>query len=64
MSNATDGRAAYDVPACVTHIASPKGAPCFNEGCLARRACPVGGHYVYERPQANFHMVRFLKAQG
>ncbi|NQV82293.1 MAG: hypothetical protein HQ494_00615 [Rhodospirillales bacterium] len=54
----------YDVAACVAHIGSSDGGPCFTGGCLARRACPVGGQYVYEEPQANFHMVRFLKAQG
>lgn len=59
-----EGRADYDVAACVAHVGSPDGRECFKGGCLARHACPVGQQYAYEGRQANFHMVRFLKAQG
>lgn len=52
---------AYDVVACVGHAAGPQGSAC-REGCLVRRACPVG-----EAPlgaQRRFHMAAFLAAQG
>ncbi len=52
----------YDVPACRTHIATPQGRDCLDQGCLARRACPVGRDYIYEPAQAAFHMRHFLTA--
>lgn len=55
---------AYDVTACAGHLASPAGAPCRNEGCLARWACPVGQTYMYLPDQIRFHMVAFMKARG
>jgi len=51
----------YDVPACVGHVSGPDGDDCRQGGCLARRACPVGRDYVYEGPQAAFHMAAFLR---
>lgn len=53
----TDG---YDVPGCRAHIGSANGSDCLNNGCLARRACPVGQDYIYEPAQAVFHMGHFL----
>jgi hypothetical protein len=50
----------YDVPACVGHIATPKGKGCIERHCLARRACPVGTEMVYEPAHAEFHMSKFL----
>lgn len=50
----------YDVPGCRTHIGSPEGVDCMGNGCLARRACPVGQNYIYEPAQAAFHMGHFL----
>jgi epoxyqueuosine reductase QueG len=52
----------YDVPRCIDHISSPKGADCMTGGCLARRACPVGRPFTYGREQMQFHMRAFLKA--
>ncbi|MBO6788150.1 MAG: ferredoxin [Rhodospirillales bacterium] len=52
----------YDVPGCRAHIGSPGGETCLSAGCLARRACPVGQDYIYEGPQAAFHMDKFLNA--
>ena len=52
----------YDVPRCVSHIASPDGAPCMSGGCLARRACPVGQAFTYGNEQMNFHMRALLRA--
>lgn len=61
--HAFDG-AAYDVPACVGHITGPDSGDCMSQGCLARRACPVGRAYIYEPAQADFHMRAFAGAQG
>lgn len=52
----------YDVPGCRAHIAASGGEACLTAGCLARRACPIGRAYVYEPPQAAFHMRHFLSA--
>jgi hypothetical protein len=53
----------YDVAACVAHIETPRGADCMNEGCRARRACPIGAEHRYNPDQANFHMRAFRSAQ-
>jgi hypothetical protein len=55
--------AGFNVPACVTHIAAPAGAECMNNGCLARRACPIGPGYRHVPEQARFHQRAFLAAQ-
>ena len=55
--------AGYDVAACVEHVASPAGCACLMQGCLARRACPVGREYRYVPAQAEFHMRAFLNAR-
>ena len=52
----------YDVPACIAHISTSSGGACFEAGCLARRACPVGSAYAYAPAQAAFHTRAFLKA--
>jgi len=56
--------AGYDVGACAGHLRAPAGAECMNEGCLARRACPVGRSYTYSPEQMRFHMQAFLTARG
>ena len=53
----------YDVAACVAHIESARGADCMDEGCRARRACPIGAAHRYSRDQAHFHMRAFRIAQ-
>lgn len=57
-------RDAYDVAACVAHVRSPAGSDCLENGCRARRACPVGTAHRYPPEQARFHMVRFLAAHA
>ncbi len=52
----------YDTPTCIAHIATPKGADCMNQGCRARRVCPIGRDYIYAPEQAAFHMDAFVKA--
>jgi hypothetical protein len=51
----------YDIPACTGHLKQPQGADCLDQGCRARRACPIGREYLYEPAQANFHMAAFLR---
>jgi hypothetical protein len=53
----------YDVPACAAHLGSPAGGPCRTDGCLARRACPVGRAYTYGPQQMGFHMDSFLRSR-
>ncbi len=52
----------YDVPACIAHIESAEGADCRDEGCRARRACPIGRDFIYAPAQAAFHTAAFVKA--
>jgi ferredoxin len=53
----------YAVAACVAHIDSARGTDCMEQGCRARRACPVGAAHRYVHEQANFHMRAFRYAQ-
>ncbi len=57
---AFDGKA-YDVPACVRHLAGIPEPACMDSGCRARHACPVGRDYRYAQAQARFHMQAFLE---
>lgn len=59
--NAFDSRG-YDVQACLGHVTAPLGEGCRDGGCLARRACPVGTDFRYERAQTQFHMKAFVEA--
>ncbi|MGI9402854.1 MAG: hypothetical protein ACR2O0_16470 [Rhizobiaceae bacterium] len=54
----------YNVPACISHLATSAGNDCMSGGCLARHACPVGRDYVYSGEQANFLMSAFLDKNG
>ena len=49
----------YDVAACASHLDSPAGHDCMDNGCLARRACPVGQGFTYHPFQAQFFMRAF-----
>jgi len=53
----------YDVESCVVHISSAHGADCMEQGCRARRACPVGVEHRYTPDEAAFHMGAFRAAQ-
>ncbi|MGP6088496.1 ferredoxin [Antarctobacter jejuensis] len=55
---------AYDVARCKAHIASPAGATCRIDGCLARRACPVAVEFSRRPEQSAFHMRAFLGADA
>lgn len=52
----------FDLDACVSHVLSAAGAECRDNGCLARRACPVGPEFRYVPSQARFHMSAFLRS--
>lgn len=52
----------YDVQACIAHIDSADGVDCREQGCRARRACPVGREYIYAPEQAAFHTAAFARA--
>lgn len=56
------GAEGFAAEACAGHIGAPAGADCLGNGCLARRACPVGRDYTYAPPQAGFHMGKFHAA--
>src|SRR5690625_3035178 len=53
----------YDVPSCLAHVTSAKGAMC-RAGCLVRIACPAGADMALPVEQLAFHMAAFLRAQG
>jgi hypothetical protein len=55
--------AGYAVDPCVAHVRGKAGRPCRNQGCLARRACPVGQAYRYPEAALAFHMAAFLAAR-
>ena len=52
----------FDAPACAVHVESAAGVNCRERGCLARRACPVGRDFLYERDQQAFHTAAMLAA--
>ncbi len=51
----------YDVVRCKSHMRSPQGADCRENGCLVRRACPVAINFRRISEQSAFHMAAFLK---
>ena len=53
----------YDVDACASHVGSLTGTDCFDNGCKARRACPVGQGFAYHPFQAQFFMRAFVEAR-
>jgi hypothetical protein len=46
---------------CATHLHCAAGTDCMHNGCLARRACPVGVDYRYTPDHAAFHMQAFAR---
>lgn len=49
----------YDATACAGHVRSGRDPQCLDGGCAARRACPVGVAFRYDRDQMRFHMAAF-----
>jgi hypothetical protein len=57
-----DGR--FDPGACAAHLESGRGEACFDSGCIARAACPVGAANRYPPAVARFHLGAFLAARA
>lgn len=51
---------AYDADACRGHVRSGDEPVCLDDGCAARRACPVGVVFRYGPDQMRFHMRAFV----
>ncbi len=53
----------YDVEACTRHLDSAAEVDCMQQGCRARRACPIGTIYAPDPEPAEFHMRAFRAAR-
>ena len=53
----------YDVNACVEWLRGESASTCMDDGCLARRACPVGTDFAHAPDQAKFGMRAFLASR-
>ena len=51
--------AGFAYETCLAHVRGPDGAPCRENGCLARNACPVGVGYRYPAEVQAFHQKAF-----
>ncbi|MBL4629180.1 MAG: ferredoxin [Roseicyclus sp.] len=51
----------YDTAACHAFLDTPAGANCIENGCKARRACPVSQDFARIPAQSAFHMQSFHK---
>jgi hypothetical protein len=51
----------YDTDACHAFLDTPAGADCMENGCKARRACPVSQGYPRDPAQSAYHMRHFHK---
>lgn len=49
----------YDVAACHAFLDTPDGKDCMENGCKARRACPVSHDFDRNPEQSAFHMRSF-----
>lgn len=56
--DAYDGHG-FNYPACLSHVRSDLGAPCRENGCLDRNACPYGLEWRYPPDVQRFHMKAF-----
>lgn len=50
----------YDARHCREFVGSVRGGDCRGEGCLARRACPIGAEHRQSAREAAFHMAAFV----
>lgn len=53
------GHQTYDVASCHAFLNTPDGKDCMDNGCAARRACPVSKTSGREFAQSAFHMRSF-----
>ena len=51
----------YDTAACHAFLDTPAGADCMENGCKARRICPVSQDYARSPDQSAYHMRQFHK---
>ncbi|ABD53549.1 hypothetical protein [Jannaschia sp. CCS1] len=51
----------YDTGACHAFLDTPAGADCLENGCKARRACPVSQSFDRDPAQSAYHMGQFHK---
>ncbi|OAN74927.1 ferredoxin [Jannaschia sp. EhC01] len=49
----------YDTAACHAFLDTPAGADCMQNGCKARRACPVSQDFGRNPVQSAYHMAQF-----
>jgi hypothetical protein len=54
----------FDAAKCASHLESGDGEACFQVGCLARAACPVGRAGRPSPEQARFHLSAFLRVRA
>lgn len=55
-------RKSYDVETCKTYLQTRAGQDCMDNGCKARRACPVSQRFGRLPEQSAYHMRQFLGA--
>ena len=55
---------AFALQRCADHLHSGQGQDCMQDGCLARRACPLGAAHRYTPEHAAFHMQAFAASHG
>jgi hypothetical protein len=49
----------YDVERCKAHLNTEDRANCMDQGCAARRVCPISQTYGRQAAQSAFHMKAF-----
>lgn len=54
------GETVYDHERCRGHVRGGAEPRCLNDGCAARRACPVNADGCYDVDQMTFHMRAFV----
>jgi ferredoxin len=54
------GTRGYDLAGCLRFASGAAGMECRDDGCRARRACPIGSRSGYTQEQRRFHMRAFL----
>jgi hypothetical protein len=59
--DAFDGKT-YAVHQCIDFLQADPHSACRQQGCGARRACPVGKSFTYLPDHARFHMDAFVKS--
>jgi hypothetical protein len=51
----------YQADLCMDYLLSDATSACCDQGCAARRACPVGKSFAYLPAHAKFHMDAYVK---